>query len=202
MHSRILGAGHAPTSFHDIVVPLLDQAYSFARFLSGDADGAQEIVHDAFLRARGDYDGYRGGDCRAWLFRIVRNCYHDWLTARRRISRRTAACGRNDNGRLAAQNLSAGEKAPESGSETFRLAIGKMPRPLREMIILRELEAFSYRQIVEVTSLPITTIMSRLARARTKLRSARRGNAESVSAALVAAARETASASPDSSQSA
>jgi RNA polymerase sigma factor (sigma-70 family) len=198
MQSRIIVAGNAPTSFHGSIIPLLDQAYSFARFLSRDADGAQEIVQDAFLRARRDYGEYRGQDGRAWLLRIVRNCYHDWLMARRRASRRTAVLDREDDGR----DRAVDEEATKTGAEILRLALTKMPRPLREMIVLRELEALSYHQIAEVTSLPVTTIMSRLARARTTLRTMRRGSVESVSAALVTAARRHAKASPDSSRSA
>ncbi len=196
MQSQIIVAGNAPTSFHGSIIPLLDQAYSFARFLSRDADGAQEIVQDAFLRARRDYGEYRGRDGRAWLLRIVRNCYHDWLMARRRVSRRTAVLDQEDDGR----DRAVDEETTKAGAEILRLALTKMPRPLREMIVLRELEALSYHQIAEVTSLPVTTIMSRLARARTTLRTMRRGSVESVSAALVTAARRHAKASLDSSR--
>src|ERR1700733_1317046 len=87
MQDLITGADDARVSFHDKIMPLLDQAYSFARFLSRDADVAQDIVQDAFLRAHRSFAGYRGGDARAWIFTIVRNCYHSWLMDRRRKSR-------------------------------------------------------------------------------------------------------------------
>src|ERR1700694_5126317 len=73
--------------FKQIIVPKLDAAYNFARFLSRDADAAQDIVQEAFLRAYRSFAGYRGGDARAWIFRIVRNCYLNWLMDRRRKSR-------------------------------------------------------------------------------------------------------------------
>ena len=187
MHSRIREAGNTPSSFHGSIIPLLDQAYSFARFLSRDTDGAREIVEDAFLRARENYDDYRGRDPRAWLLRIVRNSYHDWLMARRRMLLRAAPPDRDDG--LAVGDLSVGAEMFATGSEIVRTAIEQMPRPLREVIILRELEDLSYRQIAEVTSLPITTIMSRLARAREKLRSGWLRHAASDSAALVVAAQ-------------
>jgi RNA polymerase sigma factor (sigma-70 family) len=189
MHSRIREAGNAPGPFHDSIIPLLDQAYSFARFLSRDADGAQEIVEDAFLRAHEDYGDYRGGDPRAWLLRIVRNSYHDWLTARRRALLRVAR-HTDRGGGFAVSDLSADADMFAAGSEINRSALEQMARPLREVIILRELEDLSYRQIAEVTSLPITTIMSRLARARKKLRRGWRSHAASGSAALIAAAQD------------
>jgi RNA polymerase sigma factor (sigma-70 family) len=75
------------TSFKQNIVPQLDAAYNFARFLSRDADAAQDIVQEAFLRAYRSFAGYRGGDSRAWIFTIVRNCHYSWLTDRRRKSR-------------------------------------------------------------------------------------------------------------------
>src|SRR6202007_414060 len=73
--------------FQRDIVPQLDAAYNFARFLSRDADAAQDIVQEAFLRAYRSFEGYQGGDPRAWIFAIVRNCYHNWLIDRRRKMR-------------------------------------------------------------------------------------------------------------------
>jgi RNA polymerase sigma factor (sigma-70 family) len=173
MQDLITGADDARVSFHDKIMPLLDQAYSFARFLSRDADVAQDIVQDAFLRAHRGFDGYRGGDARAWLFQIVRNCYHAWLSERWRKSRLSgelrneADCDAPD-----VLEVASSDDDPEaallrkSESEAVHHVLEAMPVRLREIMVLREIEDLSYSQIAEVTSLPIGTVMSRLSRAR------------------------------------
>jgi RNA polymerase sigma factor (sigma-70 family) len=154
------------------IVPELDAAYNFARFLSRDADAAQDIVQEAFLRAYRSFAGYRGGDERAWIFTIVRNCYHSWLMDRRRKSRlEVDPHGKGDSEELAL-DISSDEDTPEDSlvreaeTQTVRFILNTMPRPLREMLLLREFEDLSYRQISDITALPIGTVMSRLARAR------------------------------------
>ncbi|WJR82060.1 sigma factor-like helix-turn-helix DNA-binding protein [Bradyrhizobium sp. NP1] len=153
---------------------MLDAAYNFARFLSRDAGTAQDIVHAAFLHCRRGSDAGRNG--RARLLKIVRDCYRTWLTARRRTHRQN--CGpagkplsvavassilRSDDDRGGAAGLA------DSDPGAVRLAIETMPRRLREVLVLREIEALSYREIAEVTSLQTSEIMSRLVRARRML---------------------------------
>lgn len=82
--ASLAASAHRLSEFKRSVVPELDAAYNFARFLCRDADAAQDIVQNAFLRAFRSFDSYRGGDMRAWVLAIVRNCYHDWLSERRR----------------------------------------------------------------------------------------------------------------------
>jgi RNA polymerase sigma factor (sigma-70 family) len=173
MQDRSTGAGDAQVSFHQTIMPLLDQAYSFARFLSRDADAAQDIVQDAFLRAHRGFGGYRGGDARAWLFQIVRNCYHAWLSERWRKSRLSDELrAEADCEAPAALEAASTEDDPEtalvrkSESETVHQVLEAMPVRLREIMILREIEDLSYSQIAAVTSLPVGTVMSRLSRAR------------------------------------
>lgn len=165
--------------FQRDIVPLLDAAYNFARFLSHDADAAQDIVQEAFLRAYRSFDGYQGGDARAWIFAIVRNCYHNWLLERRRkASREIDLHGKDDADENPIDNVPSDEDSPETTllrraqSGAVRLVLGKLPRPLREILVLRELEGLSYRQISEIAALPIGTVMSRLARARTHFENA------------------------------
>jgi RNA polymerase sigma factor (sigma-70 family) len=183
VQSRNIGTDDAQASFHTQIMPLLDSAYSFARFLSRDADAAQDIVQDAFLRAYRGFGGYRGGNARAWLFRIVRNCYLASLQNRRRTSRLNGdACDEDDSD---AFEVPSQEDTPEEAllrkreSEAVQLAIATLPRRLREIIILREIEELSYSEIAEVTSLPIGTVMSRLSRARRKFEDAWRGDVRS-----------------------
>jgi RNA polymerase sigma factor (sigma-70 family) len=163
--------------FQRDIVPQLDAAYNFARFLSRDADAAQDIVQEAFLRAYRSFDGYQGGDSKAWIFAIVRNCYHNWLTDRRRKAAvETDVHGNNDDNAI--DNVPSDDDGPETAllrraeSGAVRAVLNKLPRALREILVLRELEGLSYRQIAEIAALPIGTVMSRLARARTRFESA------------------------------
>jgi RNA polymerase sigma factor (sigma-70 family) len=149
------------------IMPQLDAAYNFACFLSRDADAAQDIVQEAFLRAYRGYDGYQGGSARAWVFSIVRSCYQDWLTGRRRKAR-----VEDHSSETSIDEVPSGQDSPEAAllrkeePSTVRTVIDALPRSLREVLVLRELEGFSYRQIAEVAALPIGTVMSRLSRAR------------------------------------
>jgi RNA polymerase sigma-70 factor (ECF subfamily) len=171
--ARSAGAGDTLPRFQRDIVPLLDAAYNFARFLSRDADAAQDIVQEAYLRAYRSFDGYQGGDARAWIFAIVRNCYHNWLIDRRRkATHEIDLHGKDDADENPIDNLPSDEDSPETTllrraqSGAVRLVLGRLPRPLREILVLRELEGLSYRQIAEIAALPIGTVMSRLARAR------------------------------------
>ena len=170
-----------PFRFNRTVVPQLDAAYNFARFLSRDADAAQDIVQEAFLRAYRSFNGYRGGDARVWIFAVIRNCYQTWLMDRRRKSRLEGDHKDNGDSEELIVNMCSDEDDPEAillreeKSKTVRFVLSMMPRPLREMLVLRELEEFSYRQIADITALPIGTVMSRLARARKAFGEAWRG---------------------------
>ncbi|WP_432761499.1 sigma-70 family RNA polymerase sigma factor [Rhizobium calliandrae] len=163
--------------FQNTVVPHLDAAYNFARFLSRDADAAQDIVQEAFLRAYRNFDGYRGGEPRAWMFAIVRNCYYVWLSEGRRKARFETAMVASDakdgdQPYADAHDVASEEDSPEAAlirkTESLRVrqVISSLPDLSREVLVLRELENLSYRQIAEITDVPIGTVMSRLARAR------------------------------------
>jgi RNA polymerase sigma factor (sigma-70 family) len=172
VQNRLPSEDDSLARFKQNIVPQLDAAYNFARFLSRDADAAQDIVQEAFLRAYRSFAGYRGGDARAWIFAIVRNCYHSRLMDRRRKSRlEVDAKGKGDSEEVIL-NISSDEDTPEAmlvrkaESQTVRFILNMMPRALREILVLRELEELSYRQIADITALPIGTVMSRLARAR------------------------------------
>ena len=177
--TRSTPANETLARFQREIVPQLDAAYNFARFLSRDADAAQDIVQDAFLRAYRGFDGYHGGDARAWIFTIVRNCYHNWLLDRRRKAvLEVDLHGSDDADENPIENIASDEDSPETTllrraqSGAVRLVLNRLPRPLREILVLRELEGLSYRQIAEIAALPIGTVMSRLARARIRFESA------------------------------
>jgi RNA polymerase sigma factor (sigma-70 family) len=186
VQSRPPGADATLARFKQNVVPQLDAAYNFARFLTRDADAAQDIVQEAFLRAYRSFAGYRGGDARAWIFTIVRNCYHTWLTDRRRKSRLEVDPYDEGDSEELMYNISSDEDNPETAlvrkaeAQTVRLVLNAMPRPFREILVLREIEDLSYHQISEITGLPIGTVMSRLARARKAFGDAWRREPENV----------------------
>jgi len=165
--------------FQRDIVTQLDAAYNFARFLSRDADAAQDIVQEAFLRAYRGFGSYQGGDPRAWIFAIVRNCYHDWLLERRRKARlEVHSPASSDGEERMIEDVASDEDDPEtallrrSDAGRVRTVLTDLPRPLREILVLREIEGLSYRQIAEIAGLPIGTVMSRLARARTQFQAA------------------------------
>jgi RNA polymerase sigma factor (sigma-70 family) len=159
--------------FQREIVPHLDAAYNFARFLSRNPDAAQDIVQDSFLRAYRGFDGYQGGDARAWIFSIVRNCYHNWLLEGRRKARLEVDVHRRDGAAdFSVDDVASEDDTPEaallrsSEAGKVRSVLNLLPRALREVLVLRELEGLSYREIAQTSALPIGTVMSRLARAR------------------------------------
>jgi RNA polymerase sigma factor (sigma-70 family) len=158
--------------FRQTILPELDAAYNFARFLTKNPDAAQDIVQEAFLKALRGFEAFRGGDPRSWIFAIVRNCYHDWQRDRRRKLNLEVEIQDDDQEEDLVASIVSDEDTPEmallrkSEAQSARLVLMAMPRPLREILVLRELEGLSYREIAEATALPIGTVMSRLARAR------------------------------------
>jgi RNA polymerase sigma-70 factor, ECF subfamily len=158
-------------NFERIVLPHLDDAYTLARYLLRDEHDAQDVVQDAVLRALRHFDGYRQGDARAWLLAIVRNCCLTWHTRHRtdRLSvpytDETAATVR-DPRETDALAIQRSERA------AIERAVAALPTEFREVIVLREIEELSYREISDVVGVPIGTVMSRLARARQRLATA------------------------------
>jgi RNA polymerase sigma factor (sigma-70 family) len=172
VQGRLPSADNTLAGFEQNIVPQLDAAYHLARILSGDADAAHDIVQEAFLRAHRGFAGYRGENARAWILKIVRNCYYSWLMNRRRKSRLEVDSHDSGYTEELILNISSDECTPETmlvreaESQAVRFVLNTMPLPLREILVLRELEELSYRQISEITALPIGTVMSRLTRAR------------------------------------
>lgn len=145
-----------------MLLPHLDAAYGYARYLAHDDAVAEDVVQDAFVRALKAIDQCRGAP-KAWLLAIVRNCFLDWT--------------RTNGIQAPISDLPevADPETPELVLErskmvaTVREVIECLPEPFRSVVVLRELEQLSYRDIAEVTGTPIGTVMSRLARARQML---------------------------------
>lgn len=154
--------------FEETVLPHLDAAYNLARHLLRDADRAQDAVQDSFLRAMTYFDGFRGGDSRAWLLAIVRNTCFDRLERERR---RSGDAEFNEEIHGADQAGPSPETSLRArvASETVERALGELPPELREAVVLRELEGLSYKEIAQVAGVPVGTVMSRLSRGRERL---------------------------------
>jgi RNA polymerase sigma-70 factor, ECF subfamily len=149
--------------FRRVVLPHLDAAHAFARYLCRDATAAEDLVQDACLRAYRGFHGYRGGDAKAWLFAIVRSSFLEWVRGQRRWD----VMSDEPDDEIADESASAEAILMRKGDDSaVRRAVEALPDPFREALVLRELQDMSYRDIAEITQVPIGTVMSRLARAR------------------------------------
>ena len=155
-------------TFEEAVLPHLDAAYNLARWLTRNDADAQDVVQEAFLRALRFFSGFRGDDARAWLLTIVRNTCYTWLKrtkSREVVSDFTEAIYARESDEPDPETVQLIKAQTQLVSE----AIEKLPIEFREILVLRELEELSYKEIAEVTGIPIGTVMSRLARARKRL---------------------------------
>src|ERR1044072_938723 len=164
-------------NFEEAVMPHLDAAYNLARWLTRNEADAQDMVQEAYLRALRFFGGFHGTDARAWLLTIVRNTCYTWL----KRSRSSELSGDLDEVMLTKES---DEPDPEVShvlkvqSQLISEAIEKLPIEFREVVILRELEELSYKEIATITGIPIGTVMSRLSRARKRLLVCLRGVAQ------------------------
>jgi RNA polymerase sigma-70 factor, ECF subfamily len=157
--------------FELLAMPHLDAAFNLARWLTGNTSDAEDVVQDAYLRAFRYLDAFRGDNFRVWLLTIVRNSFLDWLKD-------------NRSGRQlfqpASPELEWTDPAPNAevmlldrvDAETLGTLMAQLPAEYREVLILREIEDLSYKDIAAVTGIPAGTVMSRLSRARLALRRA------------------------------
>jgi len=151
--------------FEQTVLPHLDAAYNLARWLAGNDHDAQDVAQEASLRAFKFFGSLRGENARAWLLTIVRNTFYTWL---RKNRPREKIIEINDE-TLGIEDASAKAEAinPQfADADAVRRAIADLPVEFREIVILREMEGFSYKEIADLIEVPIGTVMSRLARAR------------------------------------
>ena len=158
-----------PDIFEQVVLPHLDAAYNLARWLTRNEPDAQDAVQEAYLRAFRHFSDFRGGDARAWLLKIVRNTCYSWL----RVNRPLQDAAEFDENLLAPDVRSPNpeEAVLQNDNGTLiREALEKLPPNFREVLILRELEGMSYREIAAITGMPAGTVMSSLSRARDRLR--------------------------------
>ena len=155
-------------AFEETVLPHLDAAFNYARWLTGNDAEAEDVVQDACVRAMRFFASLRHHEARAWLFTIVRNTWYSRITKRRRA---------RDAAALDALDAEPADEGPDP--ETILLqqrtvarvrdALEQLPVEFREVIVLREIEGLTYKEIAAVVQVPIGTVMSRLSRGRDRL---------------------------------
>lgn len=152
--------------FEQFVMPHLDAAFNLARWLLRNRADAEDVAQEAMLRACRFFRGFNGGDARAWLLQIVRNTCYTWLEKNRPVELMSEFDEESH------QHASATPEALAiAGDNRDRLAraLETLPARFREVLVLRELEGCSYKEIAAITSIPIGTVMSALSRARQRL---------------------------------
>jgi RNA polymerase sigma factor (sigma-70 family) len=154
--------------FQEIALPHLGAAYNLARWLVHNEHDAEDIVQEAYLRAFKFFSGYYGGDSRAWLLTIVRNTGYSWLQQNRVLR---AADPIEDKLDEVGMDFSDPEVLllQSLDSQIVRQALQELPVEFREVVVLREMEGLSYKEIANVVDIPIGTVMSRLKRGRNRL---------------------------------
>ena len=165
--------------FEQLVLPHMDAAYNLARWLVRNPHDAEDLAQEAMTRAIRFFSGFRGGDPRAWLLTIVRNSCFTWLGRNRAKDLAEFDEEAHSPGISSSADQSSIQMPPsnpetmaitQSESARVRRALEELPVIFRETIVMRELEGMSYKEIADVTSVSIGTVMSRLARGRDRLR--------------------------------
>jgi RNA polymerase sigma-70 factor, ECF subfamily len=157
------------TTFEDLAMPLFDQLYNFARWLTQDTVEAEDLVQETYTKALRGFSSFQlGTNFRAWMYRILRNSF---LSSRTGLKTMVAIDEETEEKLLPAEN-----STPESiliaqaSRESVQQALGDLPVPFREILLLCEAEEMSYQEISETLAIPMGTVMSRLSRARKALR--------------------------------
>lgn len=158
------------SDFEKLALPLLDPLYNFARWLSGDADEARDLVQETFVKALKGFGSFQEGtNFRAWIFRILRNTF---LTSRTGLERRNTV--QEDESGI--EEAVVTHETPEitllrrADTELVRKAIAQLAPASQEVLLLADVEEMKYQEVADALSIPIGTVMSRLARARKQMR--------------------------------
>jgi RNA polymerase sigma-70 factor (ECF subfamily) len=172
--------GAQTTAFEDLALPLLPSLYNIAFWLSRNPADAEDLVQETFLKALRGFPSFEpGSNFKAWIFRILRNTYltsRTGLAAMRTVALEDELADRNESGTALFPEGAIDLETPErnlirlSDRAALHAAMEKLPPPLLEVILLCDVEEMKYREIATVLEIPIGTVMSRIARARTALR--------------------------------
>jgi len=156
-------------TFEDLAMPLFDQLYNFARWLTHDTMEAEDLVQETYTKALRGFSSFQAGtNFRAWMYRILRNSF---LSSRTGLKTMVALDGEVDEVVLPAENTTPESILIEQGDrEIVQKALAELAVPFREILLLCEVEEMSYQEIAETLAIPTGTVMSRLFRARKALR--------------------------------
>jgi RNA polymerase sigma-70 factor (ECF subfamily) len=153
--------------FERQILPHQDAAFNLARWLLRSRADAEDVTQEALVKAFRFFPGFHGGDARSWLLQIVRNTCYTWMEKYRSVDLTTEF---DESVHMPGTATPETEAVASSERERLTKALERLPPRAREALVLRELEGLSYKEMAEVTRLPIGTVMSRLARARRRLR--------------------------------
>jgi RNA polymerase sigma-70 factor, ECF subfamily len=164
--------------FEREIMPHLDAAYNLARWLLRGSDGAEDVTQEALLRAYKFFDGFHGDNAKAWLLRIVRNSCYSWIKDLPKMEAMSTDGEGEFNPEHERALAEAGHSLPAPDAQLIATADGqlvhaaleRLPLAYREILVLREVEELSYKEIAAIADLPIGTVMSRLSRARELLK--------------------------------
>jgi RNA polymerase sigma-70 factor (ECF subfamily) len=162
-------AGEKMGRFEAVILPHFDAAYNLARWMTRNTSDAEDITQEAMLRAFRFFDTFRGENGRVWLLTIVRNTCLTWI--RRHLPQQNSAeFDERLHTDLQASLTPESEYLRQATGEQVRRAIEHLPPEYREVVLMRELEQLSYKEIATVTQSPLGTVMSRISRGRSTLR--------------------------------
>ena len=164
MSQQVLGL-----AFEDAVLPHLDAAYNLARWLTRNTQDAEDVVQEAYLRAFRFFSGFHGGNARTWLLTIVRNTCYSWLE-KNRSHEAAAAFDEQVHTDVVESQDPETLFLRKADAQSLQQALEELPTTFREVLVLVEMEGLSYKQVAEMLGIPIGTVMSRLTRARHRLR--------------------------------
>lgn len=159
--------------FEQTVMPHLDAAYNLARWLTRNADDAEDLVQEAYLRAFRSFETFEGGDGRAWLLAVVRNTCLTWL--RKKGEKIVVEFDEQVHGRADETPNAETVLLNDAALGSLQGCLEGLPLEFREIIILRELEELPYKEIADIAKVPLGTVMSRLARGRKRLQACLEG---------------------------
>jgi RNA polymerase sigma-70 factor (ECF subfamily) len=161
-----MSAANTRAEFEKLFLPHLDAAYNLARLLTRNAQDAEDVVQESYLRAFRAFSGFRGEASRPWILTIVRNTSFTWL----RDNRARAEYAEYHEGlHVSTEATPEAEALGNERTRSVERCVQELPSDFREVIVLREMEELSYQEIAEITGVPRGTVMSRLSRGRARL---------------------------------
>jgi RNA polymerase sigma-70 factor (ECF subfamily) len=151
--------------FEQLIVPHLNAAYNLARWMTRNDNDAEDVVQEAYMRAFRFFDGFKGGDGKAWLLAVVRNTCRTWVRQQKGNVPKVVFDEQMHGNQRGSASVEA-DLVEQSKLGSLHECLDLLPIDYRGVLVMRELEEMSYKEIAEAASVPLGTVMSRLSRAR------------------------------------